>query len=161
MTESDQRVAAGGKHVLIVEDDDVIRKLLCIAFKKNGHTVLEYPDSSFAMTDISRNKPRIDAAVVDLMNMGYGGNMGDFLRKMPEYRATMVIFYTALTQQQFNTKILNAPNTYYVQKTPGSFKWSWTGWKGRFEEDRLKGKPTNAHTPTQGFRRNQGVPVRS
>ena len=44
---------------------------------------------------IRREKKTIDAAIVDLMNMGYGGNIGDYLRKMPEYRSVAIVFYTA------------------------------------------------------------------
>ena len=108
--------------VLIVEDDDVIRKLLVIEFKRKGYNVLEHADAASAMISIEREKPRIDAAVVDLMNMGYGGNMGDHLRKFPQYRATAVIYYSALTEQQFNKKILDFPNTYFIHKVPGSIK---------------------------------------
>jgi len=107
---------------MIVDDDDIIRKLLVIEFKRRGHNVLEFTDVSRAMPTLQRDKPPIDAAVVDLMNMGYGGNMGDFMRKIPEYKATAIIFYTALTRQQFNTKILEAPNTHYIHKEPGSVK---------------------------------------
>ena len=103
-------------NVMIVEDDDITRKLLVIEFKRRGHSVLEYTDSARAMDSIKKEKPQIDAAVVDLMNMGYGGNMGDYLRKMPEYRSIAVLFYTGLTRQQFNTKILDVPNTHYVHK---------------------------------------------
>lgn len=109
-------------NVMVVEDDDITRKLLAIEFKRRGHTVFEYSDSAAAMVEVKREKMQLDAAVVDLMNMGYGGNMGDYLRKMPEYRSTAVIFYTGLTKQQFNTKILDVPNTHYVHKEPGSLK---------------------------------------
>jgi len=109
-------------NVMIVEDDDITRKLLVIEFKRRGHNVLEYTDAARAIENIQRDKPPIDAAVVDLMNVGYGGNMGDYMRKIPEYRTTAIIFYTALTKQQFNTKILEVPNTHYIHKEPGSIK---------------------------------------
>jgi len=41
---------------------------------------------------------------------------------MQEYRSIAIIFYTALTKQQFNTKILDVPNTHYIHKEPGSIK---------------------------------------
>lgn len=109
-------------NVMIVEDDDITRKLLVIEFKRRGHNALEYTDAARAMENIKREKPAIDAAVVDLMNVGYGGNIGDYLRKIPDYRSIAIIFYTALTKQQFNTKILDVPNTHYVHKEPGSVK---------------------------------------
>jgi len=109
-------------NVMIIEDDDITRKLLVIEFKRRGHNVLEYTDAARAIENIQRDKPPIDAAVVDLMNVGYGGNMGDYLRKFPEYRATAIVFYSGLTKQQFNTKILDVPNTHYIHKQPGSIK---------------------------------------
>jgi len=110
------------KTIMIVEDDDTIRKILVIECKRKGFDVLEYRDAASAMTGIDRNKPRIDAAVVDLMNLGYGGNLGEYLRKYQEYTETKVIYYSALTEKQFNRNILDVPNTYYVHKIPGSIK---------------------------------------
>ena len=109
-------------NILIVEDDDVTRKLLVIEFKRRGHNVFEYSDAASAMRDIEREKPEIDGAVIDLMNMGYGGNVGDYLRKFIEYKETIIVYYSALTDKQFNTKILNYPNTYFIHKLPGSLK---------------------------------------
>ncbi|HOJ31002.1 MAG TPA: response regulator [bacterium] len=110
------------KTIMIVEDDDTIRKILVIECKRKGFDVLEYRDAASAMTGIDRNKPRIDAAVVDLMNLGYGGNLGEYLRKYQEYTETKVIYYSALTEKQFNRNILDVPKTYYVHKIPGSIK---------------------------------------
>ncbi|MGB9642822.1 MAG: response regulator [Candidatus Ratteibacteria bacterium] len=110
------------KTVMIVEDDDTIRKILLIECKRKGFEVIEYRDAASAMSGIERNKPRIDAAIVDLMNLGYGGNIGEYLRKYQEYTRTKVIYYSALTEKQFNRNILDVPNTYYVHKIPGSIK---------------------------------------
>ncbi len=110
------------KTILIVEDDDTIRKILVIECKRKGFEVLEFRDSASAMTAIKRKKPVLSAAVVDLMNMGYGGNIGQYLRGFDIYKKTKVIYYTALTERQFNTDILNMPETYYVHKEPGSIK---------------------------------------
>ena len=74
------------------------------------------------MRVIDKTKPQIDCAVVDLMTVGYGGNIGEFLKKYPQYRATIVIYYSALTEKQFNRGILNMPNTFYVHKEAGSIK---------------------------------------
>jgi len=107
---------------MVIEDDDMTRKLLVIELKRRGHNVLEYTDAAAAMLDLERDKKPIDAAIVDLMNMGYGGNIGEYLRKKAEYKDVAIFFYTALTKQQFNTKILDIPNTHYIHKEPGSIK---------------------------------------
>jgi len=109
-------------NVMVIEDDDMTRKLLVIELKRRGYNVLEYTDAALAMSELEKEKKPIDVAIVDLMNMGYGGNIGDYLRKHPEYKGTAIFFYTALTKQQFNTKILDTPNTYYIHKEPGSIK---------------------------------------
>jgi len=108
------------KNVLIVDDDDTMRKLLVIEFKRRGHKVFEYLDTVSALETIKKEKPPIDAAVIDLMQKGYGGNLGEELRKFPEYKSTTVIYYSALTPDQFNTEILEHENTFYVQKVRGS-----------------------------------------
>jgi DNA-binding response OmpR family regulator len=122
MAEKIEERGKNGKKVLIVEDDDTLRKLLVIECKQRGHEVLEFLDAAEAMRIIERDKPQIDAAIIDLMNMGYGGNLGDFLRKFAQYKSTKVIFYTALSDRQFNKRILKQPNTFYIQKEPGSIK---------------------------------------
>jgi len=109
-------------NVMVIEDDDMTRKLLVIELKRRGHNVFEYTDAAAAMLDLERDKKPIDAAIVDLMNMGYGGNIGEYLRKKAEYKDVAIFFYTALTKQQFNTKILDIPNTHYIHKEPGSIK---------------------------------------
>ncbi|HNS31959.1 MAG TPA: hypothetical protein PKN36_03180 [bacterium] len=120
---TENKEAAKKLNVMIIEDDDTIRKLLAIEFKRRGHNVLEYTDAAAAMLDIKREpRPAIDAGIVDLMNMGYGGNMGDYMRTLKEYRSIAILYYTALTRQQFNTKILEKPNTHYVHKVPGSIQ---------------------------------------
>lgn len=109
-------------NVLIVEDDDMTRKLLVIEFKRRGHNVLEYSDAAAAMGSIGKERNPLDAAIVDLMNMGYGGNIGDYLRNFVEYKNIVVLYYTALTKQQFDNKILQRENTYFIHKQPGSLK---------------------------------------
>ncbi|MCM8829454.1 MAG: response regulator [Candidatus Omnitrophica bacterium] len=115
-------VAERRLNVMVIEDDDMTRKLLVIELKRRGHNVLEYTDAVAAMFELDREKKPIDVAIVDLMNMGYGGNIGDYLRKKGEYKNVPIFFYTALTKQQFNTKILEIPNTHYLHKQPGSIK---------------------------------------
>lgn len=110
------------KNILIVEDDDITRKILVMEFKRRGYNVFEHADADSAMRFIEREKVEIFGAVIDLMNLGYGGNIGDYLRKMPEYNQTIIVYYSALSKQQFNTKILEYPNTYYIHKEPGSIK---------------------------------------
>ena len=117
MEEAEKRL-----NIMVIEDDDMTRKLLVIELKRRGHNVLEYTDAAAAMLDLERDKKPIDAAIVDLMNMGYGGNIGEYLRKKAEYKDVAIFFYTALTKQQFNTKILDIPNTHYIHKEPGSIK---------------------------------------
>ncbi|MCM8765065.1 MAG: response regulator [Candidatus Omnitrophica bacterium] len=110
------------KVVMIVEDEDTIRKILAIECKNKGFEVIEFKDAVAAMTYIDRKKPKIDMAIVDLMNLGYGGNLGQYIRNYEEYKNTKVVYYSALTEKQFNTGILDVPDTYYVHKVPGSIK---------------------------------------
>jgi DNA-binding NtrC family response regulator len=109
-------------NVMVIEDSDNTRQLLVMAFGRRGHNVLEFANSVSAMSVLERGKEPVDVAIVDLINMGYGGNVGDCLRKIEQYRNTRVIFYTVLSLRQFDSKILKAPNTYYVHKEPGSIK---------------------------------------
>jgi DNA-binding response OmpR family regulator len=112
----------GTKNVLVVEDDDTIRKVLVMEFKKKDYRVFEYPDTVSAIESIKKEKPKVDAAIIDLLQKGYGGNLGEELRKYPEYKNTKIIYYSNLTKEQFDDKILKSENTFYLHKEPGSIK---------------------------------------
>lgn len=122
MDENSNNNSGKTKSVMIVEDDDTIRKILAIECKRKGYDVLEFRDAASATSMIERNRPKIDVAIVDLMNLGYGGNLGQYLRNYQEYKKTRIIYYTALTEKQFNVNILDMPDVHYVHKVPGSVK---------------------------------------
>lgn len=107
-------------NVMVIEDHAGTRKLLTMEFRRRGHNVLEYADSATAVGALEKKRYPLDVAVVDLINLGYGGTAGDWLRDMEEYRDIPVIFYSGLTRRQFDGKILRTPNTYYMHKDPGS-----------------------------------------
>ena len=76
-----------------------IRKVLAELIKSHGHAILEFVEAVEAMRVIEKTKPRIDCAVIDLVTPGYGGNIGRFLRRYPQYSTIPPIYYSAVTKQ--------------------------------------------------------------
>ncbi len=60
-----------GARILVVEDDADIRRLVVVALKRAGHTVLEAADGDAALALIEGQPP--DLAVLDIMLPGRSG----------------------------------------------------------------------------------------
>ena len=109
------------KTILLVEDDTVIRQSLKLMLEAScGYKVIEAPSGAAAINILSREKPVLDAAILDIMMTGQGGSVGDYLRKQEQYDIILIIYYTGLNKNQFNNKILEG--ALYVHKEAGSIK---------------------------------------
>ena len=103
------------KTVLLVEDSATVRQAEKKALEtKGGYEVLEFPDGATATATLTARKPHIDAAVLDIVMMGHGGSIKDYLRKIPEYKEIPILFHTSLVKEQFDNRILEG--AHYVQK---------------------------------------------
>ena len=109
------------KIILLVEDDLVIRQSLKVMLETRcGYEVIEAANGTSAIAILSRDKPVLDAAILDIMMAGQGGSVGDYLKKNPKYDTILIIYYTGLNQSQFDNKILEG--ALYVHKEAGSLK---------------------------------------
>lgn len=107
------------KTVLVVEDDDNIRKVLKLLLEsKYNYQVLEAPSGTSAIALIRNRKPKLDAAVLDIMMKGHGGSVAEVIRKTPEYQGVKIIYHTALSKEQFDNSILRG--AHYIQKSRDS-----------------------------------------
>lgn len=62
-----ERAPSGRETVLLVEDEDSVRKLLAEVLRNAGYTVLEAPDGRQALTLASHRTARIDVLVTDVV----------------------------------------------------------------------------------------------
>ncbi len=109
------------KTILLVEDDIVVRQLLKIMLENRcGYEVIEASNGASAIAILSKQKPAIDAAILDILMTGQGGSVGDYLKKNPQYDTILIIYYSGLDKNQFDNRILEG--ALYVNKQPGGLK---------------------------------------
>jgi CheY-like chemotaxis protein len=65
--------AAGKETILIVEDEEAVRRLMCTALEQNGHRVLIAADGVEALKLISSHSGPLDVLVTDLLMPGMNG----------------------------------------------------------------------------------------
>ena len=109
------------KIVLLVEDAGTVRAALKEALEKDyNYQVLDFPDGAHAIPKIDKEKPHIDAAVLDIMMLGHGGTIADQLKKTPQYKEIPIIYHTSLTKEMFDNRLLEG--AHYVKKAPDSIQ---------------------------------------
>lgn len=109
------------KTILLVDDDSLIRQgLKAVLETEYGYEVIEAPNGASALAILSARKPPIDAAILDIVMAGHGGSVRDYLNKDPQYKDTLIIYYSGLDKNQFDNKILEG--AYYVNKEKGGIK---------------------------------------
>jgi len=101
-------------NILIVDDDNFIRAALNFAFQKEGHAVYE-AENGFICLDII-NKEKIDLIILDLKMEGMDGYTAlREIRKLPEYKETPVLVYSAFIEKENLTFLENHANEILVK----------------------------------------------
>ena len=84
---------ADAKTVLLVEDDEAVRRMVRITLEMNDYEVVEAKDGLEGLLLLDQTKP--DAVVLDLMMPDVGGErMLAQLRSAPETKRTPVVIIT-------------------------------------------------------------------
>jgi PAS domain S-box-containing protein len=65
--------AAGGETILVVEDEDAVRRLTCRILSRRGYRVLEAPDGHRALDTWDRHGGEIDLLLTDVVMPGMSG----------------------------------------------------------------------------------------
>jgi CheY-like chemotaxis protein len=103
-------------HLLLVDDDDVLRRILVLVLTQTGHTVVDVPDGTSALACAARET--FDAIVVDVMMPDMDGYaLTRRLRERPETRATPVLLFTASLRGPDPAQAEAAGADAYVMKT--------------------------------------------
>jgi two-component system, cell cycle sensor histidine kinase and response regulator CckA len=86
---------AGTETVVVAEDDDMVRTLVCVTLQESGYTVLEAATGDAALELCERHAGQIDALVTDMVMPGIGGRaLADRLTTLrPELRVLFVSGY--------------------------------------------------------------------
>ena len=74
---------AGRERILLVEDEDVVRRLACIVLTRHGYTVVDASGPSEALEIAERQPDSVDLILADVMMPGMRGwEMVDRLRPL-------------------------------------------------------------------------------
>jgi len=89
-------VSAGSETVLVVEDEDVIRALVCRVLRKSGYTVLQAKNGGEPLTFCEGYAGKIDLLVSDVvMPVVSGGELAEQLAlARPEIKVLFMSGYT-------------------------------------------------------------------
>jgi CheY-like chemotaxis protein len=82
-TPSEPPASAGRERILLVEDEDVVRRLACIVLTRHGYTVVDASGPSEALEIAERQPDSVDLILADVMMPGMRGwEMVDRLRPL-------------------------------------------------------------------------------
>ena len=68
-----RRARAGGETILVVEDEDAVRRLTCRILSRQGYRVLEAPDGHRALDTWDEHGSEIDLLLTDVVMPGMSG----------------------------------------------------------------------------------------
>lgn len=104
-------------HILLVDDDELIRMLTTRSFKKNGWTVVEAESGEAALRILPTANPPVTAIVADLSMPGMGGvALCKALRELPQYKHLPIIILSGMESEGARLEALEAGATAYLLK---------------------------------------------
>jgi signal transduction histidine kinase/ActR/RegA family two-component response regulator len=117
---SGESLARGTETILVVEDEDAVRKLLCSILTRLGYSVLESAEASAAMELSRLRKTKIDLLVTDLVMPEMNGpNLAAHI--VAGHPETRVLYVSGYTREYFATRGITLPGDALLPKpfTPG------------------------------------------
>ncbi|MEO8622761.1 MAG: two-component regulator propeller domain-containing protein [bacterium] len=94
---------SGGEVVLVVEDEEIVRALVCRVLGRQGYVVLDAPDGAAAIEIAARYDGRIHLLVTDMIMPGLSGK--DVAGRITETRADMrVLFMSGHTRDVLGSR---------------------------------------------------------
>ncbi len=101
--------------MLVVEDEDVVRSLICHVLELHGYTVLPARNGNEALETGGSHKGDIHIAVVDLVMPGLSGNaLAARLRGLKP--GIKVLFISGYTDRTIHDLITSEGNAAFLQK---------------------------------------------
>ena len=101
--------------VMVVEDEEALRTLVCTCLESSGYTVLDAPDAATALRLAERDSRRIDLLLSDLVMPGMGGpDLVDRMQALhPKVR---VLFMSGYTNDSMGQHRVLEPGTGLLEK---------------------------------------------
>ncbi len=105
----------GSETILIVEDEDSLRKMICKMFTTNGYKILEAANGAQALSLLEDSEEKIDLLLTDVVMPGMSGK--DLADLISERRPDIaVLFMSGYTDDEIVHQGILFPDTYYIQK---------------------------------------------
>lgn len=103
--------------ILVVEDDDRSRRLLCDVLRDEGHLVVEADSGEWALREIKRPMARFDLVLLDINLPGVDGRtVAREIRRDAIHRDVPILALTAVTQPEAVVGILESGCDAYLGK---------------------------------------------
>jgi two-component system cell cycle sensor histidine kinase/response regulator CckA len=105
----------GDETVLVVEDEEIIRRVVCESLRMNGYTVLEVADGSQAITICERQDQPIDLLITDVIMPLMNGP--ELVRRVKAVRPHLLtLFISGYTDRALIHQGLREAGTAFLQK---------------------------------------------
>jgi CheY-like chemotaxis protein len=102
-------------NVLVVEDDEGVRRLTRRVLEQYGYRAVEARTGAEALELLNRDQPRIDAVVSDVVMPGMGGR--ELVSRMRRLRPDLpVVFLSGYTGDEISEEIRAHPRQTFLQK---------------------------------------------
>lgn len=96
------------KHIVIIEDDPVLRDLTSMALSLEGNEINVFENGSMGIDYLENHLPRVDLILLDLfMPVLDGMQVLNWLRKTKDSSVNVVVM-TAMTESETEKKLLEA-----------------------------------------------------
>jgi len=104
-----------GETILVVEDEDAVRELICKVLKAHGHTVLEAPHGVEALQVVEKHEGTIQLMVTDVVMPRMSGR--DLARRLAPLCPEMkVIYVSGYTEDEIVHNTILDEDTEFLQK---------------------------------------------
>jgi CheY-like chemotaxis protein len=110
--------ARGAETILVVEDDDAVRRMTREFLKIKGYTVIEARSAASAIQIMQERNEEIDLVLTDVLMPGMKGR--ELVEKLTQIRSNIKVLYmSAYTEDAaINIGVLN-PGTEFIEKPFG------------------------------------------
>jgi PAS domain S-box-containing protein len=106
--------APGSETVLVVEDEDAVRRLVCVTLRERGYTVLDARNAEDALA-IAAASPPFDLLLTDVVMPGLNGReLWDRLQRLRP--GARVLFMSGYTEDEVLRRGLQGSGSAYLQK---------------------------------------------
>ena len=109
------KMASGSEAIMVVENDEVLRGVLCISLRGHGYQVFDTGDPITAISFMSRRDPPIDVLVTDVVMPDFSGpELADrLLMNHPDLR---IVFISGYTGELMGGSRVGGPGTALLEK---------------------------------------------